>query len=355
MISAQEQALRNFKLATGSTWSSAAKALGITERAIMSYVANPSSKGYREMPTEVWQKLENLTGHELTRNGEGLYFPKKKIISISSQKGGVGKTTIAAIIASILAHMGYKTLVIDMDPQGNLTEQYYLEDDEFPNEILADPDGDDFKPGPAHVWNMFRNDAEICPLQLQDNLYLIGSSLDLADIQLGSSDTLINNFYNNIKSLESQFDIIILDTLPSFGNALASAHRSADWLVIPSELARFSKKGISYQLRTAMNTKRLYETDLTLLGIVINKIVYTSRKEDSLVRIQENYRELLTSQYGDSILLPALKTATQIVESQAVAVPLIEYAPKSETSLQFTALTQEILRRIKVEEEASHG
>ena len=104
-----------------------------------------------------------------------------------------------------------------------------------------------------------------------------------------------------------------------------------------------------------MNTKRLYETDLTLLGIVINKIVYTSRKEDSLVRIQENYRELLTSQYGDSILLPALKTATQIVESQAVAVPLIEYAPKSETSLQFTALTQEILRRIKVEEEASHG
>lgn len=86
MISAQEQALRNFKLATGSTWSSAAKALGITERAIMSYVASPSSKGYREMPTEVWQKLENLTGHELIRNGEGLYFPRKKIISISSQR-----------------------------------------------------------------------------------------------------------------------------------------------------------------------------------------------------------------------------------------------------------------------------
>lgn len=111
MISAQEQALRNFKLATGSTWSSAAKALGITERAIMSYVASPSSKGYREMPTEVWQKLENLTGHELIRNGEGLYFPRKKIISISSQKGGVGKTTIAAIIASILAHIDRKSVV----------------------------------------------------------------------------------------------------------------------------------------------------------------------------------------------------------------------------------------------------
>ncbi|XP_028982554.1 uncharacterized protein LOC114841665 [Diachasma alloeum] len=355
MITAQELALRSFKLSLGATWKDAAKALGITERAILSYIAEPGTKGYREMPTDVWQRLEERTGHSLLRNTDGLYFPQKKIISVSSQKGGVGKTTIAAAIAAVLARMGYKTLVIDMDPQGNLTEQYYQEDDEFPAEILPDPDGDDFKPGPAHIWNMFEDEnAQIEPLKREENLYLIGSSLDLADIQLGDTKTLVSNFYSNLKRVESNFDLVILDTLPSFGNALAAAHRSADWLVIPTELARFSKKGIVYQLKTAMNTKLIYDTELTLLGIVVNKINYTSRKEDSLVRIQDNYRKLLMQQYGDHIVSPAIKTATQIVEAQSLAQPLLDYAPNQEITLQFTLLTQELLRRIK-HEEGYHG
>ncbi|HII3107416.1 ParA family protein [Enterobacter hormaechei] len=355
MISAQEQALRNLKLSNGMTWKALAKALGITERSILSYVAAPGTKGYREMPTEVWHKLENISGHELDRNNAGLYFPKKKVISISSQKGGVGKTSLVAIIASIFANMGYRVLVIDMDPQGNLTEQYYREDQDFPSEILADPDGDEFSPGPAHVWNMFQSNVPVNPLQISDNLYLVGSSLDLADIQLGDPESVISNFNESINKLQEDFDLVILDTLPSFGNALAAAHRSADWLVIPTELARFSKKGITYQLRTAMNTKNVFNTDLTLLGIVVNKITYTSRKDNELLRIQENYRELLEEQYGDLMLSPALKLATSIVESQAIGVPLIEYAPKSETTLQFTQLSQELLRRIKVEEEGIHG
>lgn len=350
MISAQEQALRNFKLATASTWNQVAKVLGITERAVLGYIASPGTKSYREMPADVWLKLEQLSGYELSRDAGSLYFPERKVISVSSQKGGVGKTTIASILASIYAHMGYKTLVIDMDPQGNLTEQYYQEDDEFPSEILSDPDGDEFMPGPAHVWNMFLDNEDVIPLPISENLYLVGSSLDLADIQLSNSDEVINNFHNSIETLKKEYDLIILDTLPSFGNALAAAHRSADWLVIPSELARFSKKGITYQLRTAMNTKQLYKTDLALLGIVINKITYTNRKSNELLRIQENYRELLAEQYGDFLLSPAIKTATSIVESQAIGTPLIEYAPKSETSLQFTQLAQEILRRIKAEE-----
>lgn len=354
MISAQEQALRNIKLATGATWKSLAKELGITERAILGYIAEPGSKGYREMPVEVWQKLESLTGHELSRNDEGLYFPKRKVISISSQKGGVGKTTIAAIIASIYAHMGYKTLVIDMDPQGNLTEQYYTENEEFPSEILDDPEGDEFKPGSAHIWNMFSENLPIAPLKLDENLFLIGSSLDLADIQLQKTETVISNFYANVKKLESQFDIIILDTLPSFGNALAAAHRSADWLVIPTELARFAKKGITYQLRTAMNTKALYQTDLELVGIIVNKVIYTSRKDESLIKIQDAFRKSLNDLYGDLIMQPVLKSATQVVEAQAVAEPLITYAAKSEITLQFTALARELLRRIKMSEE-SHG
>lgn len=98
--------------------------------------------------------------------------------------------------------MGYKTLVIDMDPQGNLTEQYYQEDDDFPSEILSDPDGDEFMPGPAHVWNMFLDNEDVIPLQLSENLYLVGSSLDLADIQLGDSDEVISNFHNSIEKLK---------------------------------------------------------------------------------------------------------------------------------------------------------
>jgi chromosome partitioning protein len=118
------------------------------------------------MPAEVWHKLENISGHELDRNNAGLYFPKKKVISISSQKGGVGKTSLVAIIASIFANMGYRVLVIDMDPQGNLTEQYYREDQDFPSEILADPDGDEFSPGLLTSGTCSRAMLQLTPYRL---------------------------------------------------------------------------------------------------------------------------------------------------------------------------------------------
>jgi len=353
MITHQEHALRNLKTALGNVpWKIVASELGIKERVVLSYIAAPNTKSYREMPDEVWEKIEKLSGHSLSRTAESLYYPQRKVISVSSQKGGVGKTTLASILASIYAHMGYRTLIIDMDPQANLTEQFFDEEHVFPAEILKDVHQDEFDPGEAHVWHMFEADSHVKPMRLSDNLYLVGSSLDLSETQQDKNLTqVVNNFHDNLEKLKNDFDIVILDTLPSFGNILAAAHRSADWLIVPTELARFAKKGISYQLKTAMNTKSLFNTDLNLLGIVINKVQYTKRSEGKLLAIQDAYLGVLKDLYGNHILSPLLKTAPHIVESQAMGEPLIKWAPKADITLQLTELSHELLRRIKEIEE----
>lgn len=330
-------------------------AIKCTERAIKSYLAPEGTTNFRTMPEDILRRIEEVFGPSVQmKNSSSRYQPVKKVISVSAQKGGVGKTTIVSCLGSIYAKMGYRVLVIDMDPQANLTEQYFLEEEEFPVEIEPEIDGDSFIPGPAHVWNMFEGNTPVRPYPINDKLHLIGSSLDLAEI-MGQDLSVVEHFNQSLNSLKGDYDLIILDTLPSFGNILASAHRAADWLVIPTELARFSKKGIRLQAQTANNTVQHFGHDLQLLGILVNKAVYTNRGQQKLFKIQDAYLSALVAQYDDAILHPIISSSSQISESQLMAKTIIDYAPSSEVAIQFTALANELMNRIELHEGNANG
>lgn len=348
--------LRQAKQKAGKiTWKEIASRINSTERALKSYLAPDGSTNFRTMPEEVFAKLEEVFGPSVQMmNSSSRYHPFKKVISVSAQKGGVGKTTIVSTLGSIYAKMGYKVLVIDMDPQANLTEQYFVEDEDFPAEIEPEIDGDTFSPGPAHVWNMFVGDTPVHPYPINDKLHLIGSSLDLAEI-MGQDLSVVDHFNHSLDTLKDDYDLIILDTLPSFGNILASAHRAADWLVIPTELARFSKKGIRLQAQTANNTVQHFGHDLQLLGILVNKAVYINRSQHKLLKIQDAYLSSLVEQYDDAILQPIISSSPQVSESQLMARSIIDYAPSSEVAIQFTALANELMNRIELHEGNANG
>ncbi|HEN3637882.1 AAA family ATPase [Yersinia enterocolitica] len=345
--------LRKVKLKAGKvTWDTIADRLGIPLRTLKSYIAPEGSSNFRVMPEELIAKIENefdIQVGQIFAEPDGIYKPRKKVIAISAQKGGVGKTTIAAYVAAAYAKQGYKVLAIDMDPQANLTEQFFREDEAFPLEIEPEIDAEVFVPGVSHVWNMFTPDEVFRPLRINSNLYLIGSSLDLAQIQ--SNDlSVVDTFYKRIQEVKNDFDIIIIDTLPSFGNLLAAAHRSSDWLVIPTELARFAKKGIRLQITTANNTISQFDHDLRLLGVVINKATFVNRTKHKLLNIQDAYLSSLDEQYGDLLMKPIIGTSPKISEAQLLAQSILDYAPASEPAMQFTDLAQEIMSRIEHQE-----
>lgn len=344
--------LRQAKIKSGKvTWEVIAKRIGIPLRTLKSYIADQSSVAYRVMPEELVEKIQNEFDLESPRaQGGDLYKPRKNVIAVSAQKGGVGKTSIVSNTAAAYASQGYKTLVIDMDPQANLTEQYFLEDSAFPSEIEPEIDADEFRPGSAHVWNMFTESGPVEPLKIMPNLYLIGSSLDLAQIQ-GMDLSVADVFNKRLEQLKHEFDLVILDTLPSFGNLLAAAHRASDWLVIPTELARFAKKGIRLQIQTAKNTISQFEHDMHLLGVVVNKVTYLNRSKQTLLNIQAAYLDSLQDQYGDLLMKPLISHSPKVTEAQALAKPITEYAPSSEPAMQFTALTQELMSRIEAQED----
>ncbi|MEQ1965697.1 ParA family protein [Xenorhabdus nematophila] len=353
MISqAQLLHLAKVKAGTKATWETVAKALGITRGRIKTYLFDPNTKNYREMPDDVRQKIYEVYDLEDSFITESeTYRPKGNVLSISTQKGGVGKTTMAAAIASVFAKKGYRVLIIDMDPQGNLTEQYFPDDgSSYPPEIETELDGDIFKPGLAHVWNMFFEDKEIYPYPVSKNLSLIGSGLDLAEIQEWELHRVVNTFKTRLDKLRSRYDLVILDTLPSFGNLLAAAHASADWLIIPTELARFSRRGIALQLRTARNTTKQFNSNMKLLGVVINKSIFVNRKEKRLNNIQQVYLERLEEEFGDYLLKPIVAASSKFVESQAMGEPIDEYSPRSEAAIQINELAFELMRQIKIKE-----
>jgi len=354
LMTPQAELLHKAKSKAGSkaTWSTIAEALGINARNIKSYLAAKESSSYRSMPEELIEKIQELYDLNAGFAGEAqLYLPKGKVIVISSQKGGIGKTTLSKEIACALAAEGYRVCVCDGDPQGDLTSSFFPEGEVYPAEIEEDVDGPEFKPGQANMWNLFTPDSVIRPYPIGKNLSLIGAGLDLAEIQSGTVADAVEIFHSRLQELRDQHDVVIIDSLPSFGNIQAALQRSADWLVISAELARFARKGVSLQMRTANNSVNHYGSNIRLLGIVENKVKLVNRKDNKLKNIQQAYHDAIKEEFGDLIVEPQILLNDKFSEAQALGQSIFQYAPTSEPALQIKELAFELMQRIQHIEE----
>lgn len=354
IMTPQAELLHKAKSKAGSkaTWNTVAEALGINARSIKSYLAAKESSSYRSMPEELIEKLQEIYSLNAGFSGEDqLYLPSGKVIVVSSQKGGIGKTTLSKEIACALAGEGYRVCVLDADPQGDLTSSFFPEGEIYPAEIEEDVDGPEFKPGAAHMWNLFTKDNPVKPYPIGKNLTLMGAGLDLAEIQSGIVDEVVETFNTRLIELRQQYDVVIIDSLPSFGNIQAAVQRAADWLVISAELARFARKGVNLQMRTASNSVDVYGSNIRLLGIVENKVKLISRREKKLKNIQQAYHDTFVEEFGDLMVEPQILLNDKFSEAQAMGQSIFEYAPTSEPALQIKELAFELMKRVQHIEE----
>ena len=257
-----------------------------------------------------------------------------RIVTISNQKGGVGKTTMSVNLGKTLSRRGYRILMIDNDPQGNLS--LALVGERHPDLVAATAG-----PGPANAYHLFIEGAFATPLPVQDRLDLIGSSKHLLEISTKPYEVVFE-FRENVQAFRDHYDFIMIDCLPSGGTLQAAAHIAADYLLIPTHLDDFSVTGLSEQLKMANNVKRRINHNLTFLGIVANQV--STRR----ILVEEHYLTQLRDAYQEHLFQTTIVKSVKVQESHALRKSAAEYHRQSRVAKNYEALTHEFLSRVGV-------
>lgn len=251
---------------------------------------------------------------------------KAKIISIFTQKGGVGKTVSTINISGALAEMGYKTLVLDVDAQANASLVGYAADPDIQYTIVD-----------------FINSSED-PIYSRrgkgDNVYVISGSLELVTPK--NKDIL----KKAIKKVENDFDYILIDCPPqvikdkelSFGEIALYA---SDYIICPVECDEFSLDGLT-KLIIAINKLRSTKgLKAEYLGFFFTKV------EEQTVDFKEAYKELSESQIKDLLFLNYVRKNKFIRTSLREGESAVFLKPHNPVSMDYRKLTGEILSKIK--------
>ena len=242
-----------------------------------------------------------------------------RIIAISNHKGGVGKTTTAANLGVALSNLRKRVLLIDLDPQANLTNLFCKQPQETITDVLQDIN------------------KELCIINISKNLHFVGSSIQLTRID----DYLINrprkeySLKKIIDRYKSNYDYIILDCPPALSIVTINAFVCATEIIITLTPEALSIKGLNSLLGLISAVKTQYNSDLKLSGILLTR--YTERK-----RIHRTISDLITRQYGKMIFTTKIRDNVAISESQLFNKDIFACARKSNGAIDYTNFAKEV-------------
>lgn len=251
-----------------------------------------------------------------------------KIIAFANQKGGVGKTTTCVNVATYMALMGKKVLILDLDPQGNATSAVGINKTK------------DLKT----IYDLIGGDSayeDVIKTTIVDNLYLIPSTVDLAGaevelIQLPQRERIIKKILDEIKA---SYDFILIDCPPSLGLITVNALTSADSVLIPMQCEFFSMEGITQLMNTIRLIKyRDFNPNLDIEGVVMT---------------MKDKRSNFTTQVGNEVVkffkqkvyITTIPRNVRVAEAPSHGLPVALYDANSKGAEAYLSLTEEILKR----------
>lgn len=267
-----------------------------------------------------------------------------KVISISIQKGGTGKTTVCRNLGEGVAKAGGRVLFIDNDPQGNLSS--YVFGDKLPEEIMTITESvtsglKKAMPGVCNAYWFYQESEIPSPYKVNDNLYIIGATKHLAEVN-SKGVNCIYEFIEKVAKLATEFDHIFIDCPPAAGTLQSAAHGASDFVLIPTELSEDSIDGIEQQIESLAANKEHINKKLSLLGVLVNK------KETHKINIEEYYADIVQSKYGAKVFNTMITKSVKVSEARAYNQTVQDYSGKSPQALQYTSLVQEYLERVGV-------
>lgn len=246
-----------------------------------------------------------------------------KIIALTNQKGGVGKTTSCCAICGGLSELGKRVLAIDLDPQGNLSFSLGIEsEDQY---TIYDV----FK-GNCDISDAIQQ-GEVCDV-IASNILLSGVELELTGV---GREYILRE---QLDTIRDKYDYIILDTPPALSVLTINAYTASDELVIPMLCEILSLQGIAQLKQTIFAVQRYYNKDLKVEGILLNK--YNPRL--TLTRDVEDLANVIAGQLDTKIFKSRISTSVCIAEAPAHGESIITYSPKSKSTREYMELIAEL-------------
>ena len=260
------------------------------------------------------------------------------VIAIANQKGGVGKTTLTRELSACCALRGFQTLIIDCDPQGNLTQSWVdpsIYEVTLSN-VLIEPDTlDGRKTEPISL-----SDTIIeTPVK---NLDLVPADIRLARFEL-QPDYLTHRLKNQVEIVHSSYDFIFLDCPPQLGKLLTTALYSAEYVLVPCAADAMGLPGLSDLAYTIQQIKNNVNGKIKMLGAVMN-LYKVNRNLSAEARIAVEEAIDLVGHVFDT----NLHDYSKIAEAPSQRLPAVLYAANHKASEQLENLTDEVLKKLNV-------
>lgn len=246
------------------------------------------------------------------------------IISIVLQKGGTGKSTTAQALASTLGFKHKKVLLIDLDPQSNVTYSSGADD---PGHTIFDVLGENCGADEALVHCKYYD--------------LLAADTYLTNIEM-SKDIEPSLLKSALEPIKSHYDFIIVDTPPALGNLSFNSLVASDYVVIPTEPRPFALQGLGRLNDTIQTIQNSLNPSLKVLGILLIK--YNNRtvlNRDIKSMIGDYAKQMNTIVFHTSI-----RESIAVAEAQTVREPLIDYAKNSKPNIDYKAFTTELLQKL---------
>lgn len=252
-----------------------------------------------------------------------------KIICFINQKGGVGKTTTTMQMAAYLTKQGAKVLMIDMDPQGNLTSC-----------LGVNTDGENTI---AELLLSEATFAETVKQTAYGDLIPSDSALGYREMEIGGKPARELLLSKALRGSVGAYDYVLIDCPPAINTFTYNVLLVAESVVIVSEVGFFSAQGCGKMIDTVRQAVAAYDRSIYIAGIL-----FTKNNKTRLAREIREQVELVVSEYGVRVYQNMIGTfPAPVGESQAAHQSLFDYAPKHKVAAQYEAACVEIIKSVK--------
>ena len=252
-----------------------------------------------------------------------------KVISITNQKGGVGKTTSAINIAYFIAKRGFRTLLVDFDPQGNATSGLGIDKNNL-DFTMADVVSGEKQLGEVII------ETEFSKLKIAPSTPILAN----AEVELASAKGRFTRLKDALKTVEADFDYIILDSPPSLSLLTVNGFIASDYLILPVQAEFYAMEGLGQLLESMKLVKKGMNPNLELLGVLPTMV-------DSRTTLGGQVLEEIKKFFPDKIFSNVIPRNIRLAEAPSHGVPIGVYDIFSKGARAYKAVSKEIIQRIE--------